>query len=242
MNKFQKIMKVFIVGAILLLMTLNVSSTESSNIENDPIPDLECDGRLGWYDVKLGSTIYNSFKVKNVGELGSELDWEIDEYPDWGTWMFTPLSGTGLKPEDDPVTIDVTLVVPDEQFEFTGIVRVVNTENPSDYCELEVFLTAPPSASIIKPERAIYINNERIMWFFVPLIIGSGGLDIEVTTSSWIDWVEFYIDGELQHNDSTQPFNWMWDEPKPLRHEIKIKAHDPTKKYTTRTINVWKFF
>ncbi len=226
----------------VILLFIGVAFAPSINASKDPIPDLECDGYLGWYDVKLGSTIYNSFKVKNVGELGSELDWEIESYPDWGTWTFIPDSGEDLTPEDDPVTIEITVVVPDEQIEFTGIVRVVNSENPSDYCDLEVFLTSPPSASIIKPERAIYINNERIMWFFVPLIIGSGDLDIEVTTSSWIDWVEFYIDGELQHIDYTRPFSWTWDEPEPLRHEIRAKAHDLTKKYTTQTINVWRFF
>jgi len=229
-------------AVVVILLFIGVAFASSINAVDDPLPDLECDGSLGWYDVELGSTIYNSFKIKNVGDAGSELDWEIVEYPDWGYWTFIPSSGEDLMPEDDPVTINITLGVPDEQFEFTGEIIIINSEDPSDYCIIDIFLTYPPLVDLIKPERAIYINNERIMWFFVPLIIGSGGLDIEVKTSDMIDWVEFYIDGELQHIDSTRPFSWTWDEPEPLRHEIGAKAHDLTKKYTTRTINVWRFF
>ena len=57
-----------------------------------------------------------------------------------------------------------------------------------------------------------------------------------------IDWVEFYVDDELVHIDEIKPFSWTWDESNLIRREIKVKAHDPTRKYTIENIFVWKFF
>jgi hypothetical protein len=91
--------------------------------EGDPIPDLDCEGDLDWVDVEAGATVTGSFTVENIGEAGSELNWEIDDNPDWGTWTFTPESGTGLLP-GAPVTINVEVVAPDEpEMEFTGQYR-----------------------------------------------------------------------------------------------------------------------
>jgi len=56
------------------------------------IPDLECGGSLTWTwtNVEPGSTVTESFTVKNVGDSGSELDWEISNYPSWGTLTLDP--------------------------------------------------------------------------------------------------------------------------------------------------------
>jgi len=53
-----------------------------------PEPDLDCNGSLSWTDVPPGSTVEGSFEVSNIGEDGSELDWEVIEWPDWGNWSF----------------------------------------------------------------------------------------------------------------------------------------------------------
>lgn len=117
--------------------TIIVSPSES---------DLECEGSLSWSDVKPGSTVTGSFKVKNVGTPGSKLDWEVTEWPkDWGTgWAFNPLSGSDLTPEDGKVTVQVSVTAPDEKNkEFTGDVIVVNMENSSDKCTIPVYLKTP---------------------------------------------------------------------------------------------------
>ena len=109
-------------------------------------PDLDCEGDLDWVDVTPGETVTGSFTVENIGDAGSELNWEIDTYPDWGTWTFTPDSGTGLTPEDDPVTIEVEVVAPeDPETEFTGSVKIVNKENANDYCTIDASLVTPVS-------------------------------------------------------------------------------------------------
>jgi len=111
--------------------------------EETPEPDLDCEGSLSWTGVKPGSTVTGSFTVKNIGDPGSELDWEIIEWPEWGDWSFDPDSGTGL-PDGSSETVDVEVVAPDDpNTEFTGEVKVINSDDPSDYCTIPVYLKTP---------------------------------------------------------------------------------------------------
>ena len=115
-------------------------------------PDLDCDGNLIWDDINPGSKVQGSFTVKNIGKEGSFLNWKINSSPDWGNWTFSPKDGNDLTPEDDPITVNVEVVVPNEKNkEFTGKVIVINNLNPSDYCEINVVLNTPKN-------RAFKIN------------------------------------------------------------------------------------
>jgi len=105
--------------------------------------------------------------------------------------------------------------------------------------------TIPPSIQIIKPEKALYINNKKILPFFTPFIIGN--IEIEVNASdeqSEIDRVEFWIDDEYKGNDTTLTYNWTWDERTPFRfrHTIKVIAYDAVENNATDKKEVWKFF
>ena len=58
----------------------------------------------------------------------------------------------------------------------------------------------PLEVNIIKPENGIYCNNQKILPFFVPLILcGSISIMTEIEGGSGIDMIEFYINGLLQH-------------------------------------------
>jgi hypothetical protein len=109
------------------------------------IPDLRCSGALDW-TCKPGDTVTGDFTVENVGDPESLLDWEIVEWPEWGQWSFTPMSGVGLKPEDGSVTVQVTLGAPKNRYkatnnwEFTGEVTIVNQEDSGDSCTIPVNL------------------------------------------------------------------------------------------------------
>jgi len=105
---------------------------------------LEGSGVLNWVDVSTGSTVTGSFTIQNNGNPGSSIDWEVVSWPDWGAWTFTPDSGEDLTPEDGELTIDVEVIAPDEKNEeFAGYVKVVNTEDSSDYCLIHISLTTP---------------------------------------------------------------------------------------------------
>jgi len=74
------------------------------------------------------------------------LDWEIESYPDWGTWTFDPDGGLDLTPEDPAVTVTVEVVAPeDPETEFTGEIVLVNSEDPDDTCTIDVSLATPVS-------------------------------------------------------------------------------------------------
>jgi len=81
--------------------------------------------------------------------LNQWKNWEISEWPDWGEWTFTPESMEDLTPEDGTVTVDVEIIAPDDpETEFTGEIKIVNSENPYDYCIIDVSLITPVSQSV----------------------------------------------------------------------------------------------
>jgi len=107
------------------------------------LPNLVCVGTLEFVDVEPGATVTGTITVENIGEVDSLLDWEIQSYPDWGSWSFDPDSGNDLL-AGDSVIIDVEVVAPDETEEtFTGEVILVNSEDPTDICTIDVSLATP---------------------------------------------------------------------------------------------------
>jgi len=106
--------------------------------------NLECSGSLNWNDVEPGSTVTGEITVQNLGMAGSELDWEIELYPDWGTWSFSPNNGLDLTPEDGAITVYVEVVAPDDpNEEFEGEIKIVNSNNPYDFCIISAALVTP---------------------------------------------------------------------------------------------------
>jgi hypothetical protein len=111
--------------------------------ETGPVADLDCEGSLTWTDINAGATVTGEIQVSNIGETGSLLNWEVATYPVWGTWTFTPSSGTDLE-VGSSVTVNVSVVAPSvKNEEFTGIVKLVNSIDASDFCEIDASLTTP---------------------------------------------------------------------------------------------------
>jgi len=110
-----------------------------------------CEGSLVWEKVKGNSTVNGTFQVCNCGENGSFLNWEVDTttLPNWSTsWIFTPASGTGLA-YPDCVTVTVEVVAPPvKRKTFTGTIKIINSDNTSDFCEIDVSLTTPRARTI----------------------------------------------------------------------------------------------
>jgi hypothetical protein len=112
----------------------------------EAVADLDGTGSLAWSKMDPGSEVTGSFTLENTGENLSRLSWTIQEYPTWGQWSFTPRSGANLSPKDDPLTIDVILVVPEDgNTDFTGDIKIVNSDNPDDYIQIPVSLSTTKS-------------------------------------------------------------------------------------------------
>ncbi|MBN1280186.1 MAG: aryl-sulfate sulfotransferase [Candidatus Thermoplasmatota archaeon] len=118
----------------------------ASHDPSSEIPDLDAEGSLSWTDVPPGGTVNGSFAIQNVGGSESFLDWEIASSPTWGTWSFHPDSGEHLNPEDGSITVNVTVRAPERRNrEFTGLITIVNVENPDDYDVIPIQLHTPSS-------------------------------------------------------------------------------------------------
>ncbi len=152
-------------GEVLIVNSINpldFCTIDVSLITLPCTPDLDCSGTLSWTGVTPGETVAGTFTVENDGEPLSLLDWELSEYPTWGTWSIDPESGTSLE-QGDTITIDVEVVAPNvEDDTFTGEVVIVNSNDPSDTCTIDVSLATP-----VSQEQ----GNQQIISRFLQIII-----------------------------------------------------------------------
>ena len=135
--------KLLVVGVIVLFLGVAIAPSINANVNKisvNPIPDLNCEGELTWLNLTQKATVTGHFTVENIGEEDSELDWEIESFPEWGNWSFNPDSWNNQKPEDGPVKVEVEVVAPDEiTGDLGGMIKIINKENPDDFCEISAF-------------------------------------------------------------------------------------------------------
>lgn len=121
----------------------------SGNFDYIPEPDLECNGSFHWKKVKPGEQIIADFQIGNIGTEGSVLKWEIESYPEWGSWSFSETSGD--IPEGVWEGIQISVHAPNEsKTDFTGEIKIVNQADSSDYCEIDVILETPRTKNIFQ--------------------------------------------------------------------------------------------
>jgi hypothetical protein len=129
------------------------------------------EGLLNWANVPAGKTVKGDFIIRNVGSPVSSIDWEVISWPEWGTWTFSPSSGEVLTPESGDITIDVTVVAPDEQEkDFAGYIKIANVDDSSDYCLIHISLTTPKNYQMKQIFMQILENHpliyNLILFFF----------------------------------------------------------------------------
>jgi len=125
-------------------------------------PDLAVEGTITQNFVKSSETIHAEFTVKNIGEPLSNLDWEITDYPDDGTWTFNTLTGENLKAESQGFTVEVTI---NNAFEnthtLTDSITVVNKDNSDDEATIDVSLSTPKKQFIITSKLAQILSIKK---------------------------------------------------------------------------------
>ncbi len=121
----------------------------SGNIDYIPESDLECDGSIQWKKVTPGANIIDEFSIGNTGNAGSILHWQIESYPTWGSWNFSEESGyiqDGIWKE-----VQVFITAPNyESTEYTGTIKIINVDVPSDNCEIEISIETPRTKSLFQ--------------------------------------------------------------------------------------------
>jgi len=118
--------------------------------------------------------------------------------------------------------------------------------NESDWLSHVIIIEAgAPYVEITKPKRAVYIRDNKIIPFIVPVIIG----DIQIwfwaeDSESGLNRTELYIDNELKEIFTVCPKSWLWNETTPLkfRHRLELVAYDNAGNNATKKMTVWRFF
>lgn len=101
----------------------------------------------------------------------------------------------------------------------------------------------PPIVKITKPEKALYFNNKRILTIPITLIIGI--IEVEVEASdivSGVDYVHFYLDGDLISNVTLSPYIWLWSEKSLSWHILEVIAFDNAGNFASDKVNLVKLF
>jgi hypothetical protein len=149
MNK--KILSINLVGMFILAGFSVISALENESYPidlNDSVPDLDAEGYLN-FNVNFLDTpnsFGDSFSIKNIGDPGSKLSWEIDSYPMWGSgWYFNPNHGSDLEYMNN-VSVLVHFQI-GYQFprEISGNIKIINKEDSNDYDIVPVVVTVARS-------------------------------------------------------------------------------------------------
>jgi PKD repeat protein len=151
-------------------------------------PDLEGNDSIEWTTVQPGDTLTTTISIQNNGTPGSFLNWEIESWPDWGQWTFTPRMGSNLTVDDGSINITVSVVAPlEEEQNFTGHIQITNKENNSDYCLIPVTLSTTRSSTVNPPTAAFHwIPSLNISTYeTVQFIDDSADSDGYITVWNW---------------------------------------------------------
>ncbi|HEC82065.1 MAG TPA: hypothetical protein ENI42_06560, partial [Thermoplasmatales archaeon] len=84
------------------------------------------------------------------------------------------------------------------------------------------------NVEISKPEKAFYLNDNKLFPLFFTTII-FGPITVKATVAGTAEKVEFYIDNTLKNTDFTEPYSWKWDETVFFKHTSKVKAYSTSK-------------
>ena len=134
-----------------------------------PQPIIWCTNEIEFSERIVDSEVTSSFSVKNKGNPTSELDWEVESWPDWGThWSFTPKTGYDLTPEDGEATVDLRFYAPKESGRYSGEIIVVNKEYPDEYKEIELSISVKKCRSY----ENTFLMKIIEMFSFLNILIG----------------------------------------------------------------------
>lgn len=115
--------------------------------------DLVASGSIRLIDVAPGSQVQGQFTIRNNGDPGSNLCWEIASYPEWGNWNFSQESGTALTPELGEISINVTIEIPSRKATtYAGGIKIINSNCSANFGVVPLSITTP-----LQKQRTIFL-------------------------------------------------------------------------------------
>ncbi|MFO7678382.1 MAG: hypothetical protein R6V50_08415, partial [Thermoplasmatota archaeon] len=96
---------------------------------------------------------------------------------------------------------------------------------------------------ITNPTSALYIGNQKLCRFFVPVVIGDILISVNAFNQVYdIKEVSFFVNNKLKTTVDEPPFEWLWETPAFLKHNVKVEVIDSSGGHATKDITIWKFF
>ncbi len=194
---------------------INDTAFELTKAGPPPVPKICC-AAVGMHfgDVDPGQDVTAQIKVCNCGDPMSFLNWHVDttNLPTWGTWKFIPESGTDLL-EPNCAIIDVECTVTEEEGEYTGTIKIYNSDNSSDFCEIYTSVSVigpgpPPTAPTIDGQTSGKAGVEYEYTFNSEDPDGDSiSYFVDWGDNSSIGWTAFYASGadvKIKHTWSEQ--------------------------------------
>ena len=158
----------------LLIPQWSLYYIETNTKPTDPQSDLYCEGSLSWNNIKPGSVINGSFIIENRGDNGTILNWEITDYPSWGTWNFSSGQKGRLTPEQENIIVNVTVMTPNEKNrEYDDYLILTNADDPKDFERIPIILSTPKSNKITLIDYFLSMLSEKIQLILRSLFVGN---------------------------------------------------------------------
>ena len=188
----------------------------------------------GFYIRGSNNTIYHNNFISNNPNAKIDSNNILDNgYPSggnyWDDYNGTDTDGDGIG--------DIPYIVKDVSGEVSG---------QDNYPLMKPFTDKePPVCAILQPEKALYIGNNFIMDFFVPVAIGEITVIAEAFDAiSEIHKVEFFVDGKRVNFDTEPPYTYTWTKKDLLhpKHTLRIDAYDANGNIGSDELVMWKLF
>ncbi|MBS3778194.1 MAG: hypothetical protein KGY50_02735 [Candidatus Thermoplasmatota archaeon] len=101
----------------------------------------------------------------------------------------------------------------------------------------------PFSIKCMKPENAIYVNNNKLCRFPIPFVIGSIDITVLIENNEYIiNHVDVFVDDVFQIKLLDEPYVYQWDTVCFGPYVIKMIATDEQGNQALKLVDVWKIF
>jgi hypothetical protein len=117
----------------------------------EPVPAICCDSiNMTWNEIPAGSFIGDGqFYVWNCGDPYSTLNWTIKDWPAWGeAWTFNPPNGSEIHGGPGTYVSFTFTAPPTKNKKFVGKIKVINSDNPTDFCEMDIHVKTPRNKGV----------------------------------------------------------------------------------------------
>jgi len=98
-----------------------------------------------------------------------------------------------------------------------------------------------PEVTILKPENALYINNNELFGMNSPVIIGNITVEADASDDeSGLKNVTFSINGVFQEEVILPPYKWTWDTLAFGRYTLSVASYDNAGNKQTKDLSIIK--